>query len=148
MTLGMMPKLLESSPPVVTLSGESVSDFSVSPDTAQARILVNDDGTVDKVEGGTTTQVDAATDWIIPNSAAPGDYEVRWTNLGTGDDTPSATAAEDVWHPLDSGVFHVTLNSGPTVESYSATFDLEIRLGSGPVLASGQYSLSVQTIVI
>ncbi len=51
---------------VVTLSGEAIVS------TVSAGMRINTDGTVDSRRGSgpTYAQIDGATDWIIPNSAA------------------------------------------------------------------------------
>lgn len=85
---GAVPK-----PPVVTLSGETgISDDTIQPDVGQVGVRFNQDGTIDKNEGGAYFQIDSATDWIIPNGAASDkDYHVKCTdnnaNLAGGSDS-------------------------------------------------------------
>lgn len=59
----------------VTLTDQSVSHTHAT--AARAGVYWNGDGTVDKREGSTFTQVSALTDWIIPNGAASNDYEFK-----------------------------------------------------------------------
>lgn len=123
----------------VTLSGEVIADIGGFPSTAAAFVDVLTDGTIQKTEGVTETQIDGSTDWIIPNSAANSMYEVRFTNL-VGDALTTPPAAEDVWvfitEKRSYGVFETTDNTKV------ATFDLEIRLNGGPVLSSASYQVT------
>lgn len=129
---------------VVTLSGETVEHSVSSPSNAIAGIRFNADGTVDRVVGGTPTQVDSATDWVIPNGAAPGAYEVRFTSL-TGDaPTVTDSTAEDAWYPFSSGNFYLSLQEFGT-GLQACSFTIEIRLGSsGSAIASGSYNLTAE----
>lgn len=121
----------------VTLSGESVSDSAVS--AAFASISFQSNGQVHKTEGVTSTQVDSATDWIIPNAAAPGTYEVRLSGrTGTAPTGP----AENTWHALSTTRTWSLTNSSPP-STISCSFTIEIRKGS-TVLASATYSLSAE----
>lgn len=127
---------------VVTLSGETVSTVSEE----KAGIRVNTDGTIDKIEGGTTTQIDTGTDWIIPNGAAHSLHEVRVTNVvDTGGDPGPWTdqaAADDIWIAITSNRFWSVQAVGPGgADSHGADFDLEIRFNGGAALASFAYSL-------
>jgi len=79
---------------VVTLSGETISDIVDDPANAEVRIIFRADGTIDKYEGGVTTQIDAGTDWIIPNGAANAGYDVGYSGL-TGGVFTTESAAED-----------------------------------------------------
>lgn len=125
----------------VTLSGESIEATAADPQNAIAALRINQDGTVDKVVNTVPTQLDAATDWLVPNGFAPDDYEVRFTNL-VGDAPGAGGTAEDEWVPLSAGNFSVTLTQA-SVGSKACSFDIEIRRGSsGAALDSGSYSLS------
>lgn len=142
--LQLLMSVLDS--PVVTLSGETVEHSVSSPTNAIAAIRFNADGTVDRIVGGTPTQVDFATDWIIPNSAAPGGYQVRFTSL-TGDaPTVTDSTAEDAWYAFTSGNFDIRLQEFGT-GLQSCSFTVEIRLGSsGSAIASGSYNLTAEVI--
>lgn len=129
--------------PKLKLSGETVADTKTEPTNATAGFRINQDGTIDEQSAGSYTQVDGTTDWIIPNDLAPGDYEVRYTNVsGTGAGDETATAAEDTWYELSSGAFEVTLTAS-VVESKSITFDFEIRDGADNTRATGEYTITV-----
>ncbi len=123
---------------VVTLSGESVVDVGVFPGTASAFIDVLTDGTLESDTGGIKAQIDAGTDWIIPNSAASVNYKVRFTNL-VGDALTTPPDVEDAWVAVtETRSYGVFVN---TDDREAATFDLEIRFGSGPTLASTNFSV-------
>ena len=69
--------------PLYALSGESAIDHQIPSGTARAGIRINADGTIDKRLGDTYTQIDAATDWIIPNGGSKTDVRFRCTNSGS-----------------------------------------------------------------
>jgi len=123
----------------VNLDGHLVTKIGISS-PQQATLRVDQDGNVYSHSG----QIDAANDWIRPAQFAPGAYEARFTNR-TGDALSSSTAAEDTWHSLSSGDFLLTLQQSGT-GSKSATFDLEIRLGT-TVLASASYTMTAEVTV-
>ena len=88
---------------VVTLSGETITgtDNGGGPTwSASAALIVRADGTIDKVETGVgTTQIDSATDWIIPNGEASSDYEVM-IHEDSGTLNRSFQDAIDTWLSL------------------------------------------------
>lgn len=138
----MSGALLQAASAAVTvnLDGESITKIGVgSPQVASLR--VDQDGNVYSHAG----QIDTARDWIRPASAAPGTYEVRFTNH-TGDALASSTAAEDVWHALSGGDFLLTLQQSGGVGSKSATFDVQIRIGS-TIVASASYTLNAEITI-
>jgi hypothetical protein len=70
---------------VVTLSGGTVNAFAFGQNSIAFHYF-NADGTSDR-DGTTTpprTQINASTDWVIPNGSAPGSYRVKYSNM-TGD---------------------------------------------------------------
>lgn len=87
-------------------------------------------------------------DWLLPNEAAPGDYQIRYTGL-TGDPLTGATAAEDTWHAIASGDF-VMWNidtSGAPADGPDSDITVELRRGSsGGAQASGAHTLTAQRI--
>lgn len=69
---------------VVTLSGGSVTAFNFGA-TATAYFWYNQDGTVDtKKNSNPVVQVNASTDWVIPNGSGPGAYRCKYSGM-TGD---------------------------------------------------------------
>lgn len=119
----------------VTVSGEPVADSAVSPSGASASLVFRSDGTVDSVTNTNgTVQIDASTDWIIPNSAAPGSYEVQAT-LNSGSLTSGTTGS---WLALTSDRTWTVSRSG--VGTSSANLTIEVRLGT-TVLDSGTYTI-------
>ena len=128
---------------VITLSGEIISaaDGS-SPYNTTSALRINTDGTIDKGEAIDTdvitwTQIDAATDWIIPNGKASPIYEIRVTGV-TGTFTTEA-AAVNVWVDLSSSRQWTVDRNG--VGTSTVTFTLEIRFASGATLDTGAYSI-------
>ncbi len=121
---------------LVTLSGETIEDRGGSGRTAGIRF--NTDGTVDKRERNDYTQIDVATDWIIPNVAATSEYEVRFTGH-TGDPFTELAAAENIWIAISTAREWKLVNgSGGSTDTANATF--EIRRGSsGAAMDTGAY---------
>ena len=131
---------------LVTLSGESI--FSVSAGGVSVAILhVVADGTLWKQttnEG--SVQLDVATDWIIPNSAADSSYEVRYTNHTGNTAQFTSSAPEDVWIDLSVSRFF-QLFAFPGGIFRTATFDVEIRKDGGAVLATASFTLTASKIL-
>lgn len=127
--------------PVVTLT-----DFNVNWSRASfcyAGVRVNADGTVDR-HGSIGTaygQMNAETDWIIPNEDASGLYEVRCTlNSGTLEGSSDATGS---WLALSSDrLWRVFDNSYPPATAETAELFIEIRYDGGSVLDSCTVNLS------
>jgi hypothetical protein len=71
-------RLFFSSSATVTLTNQSISHSAA---TAIAGIYFNTDGTVDKREGGTYTQISTATDWVVPNGAGGSGYAIQFSGV-------------------------------------------------------------------
>jgi hypothetical protein len=97
---------------ILTLSGGSAQDTDAGA-SATAGFRFNTDGTVDRLQGSSYTQISAATDWIIPNQAADSTYV--WIDLGTNRE-------------------YKLVNSGGDLKSN--TCDFEIRNDAGTTVAS------------
>jgi hypothetical protein len=126
----------------VTLSGE-LGIFGLDTDIVGVRF--NTDGTVDN-RISTYTQIDSGTDWIIPNSAANGSYEVmtdNWADTGgSGGGFNAAAAAEGTWIALTANREWNVQAVGPMgADSSKMTFDAHIRFNGGATLSSGTYSI-------
>lgn len=129
--------------PILTLSGHSVV-ANTSGSQASARIKIDSDGKVyESVNLAAWVQVDTVDDWVRPANAAPGSFETRYTNL-TVDALASATAAEDIWHPMSSGDFILEqTDNTPAFGGNISIVDIEIRSGSsGSAEVSASYSLT------
>jgi hypothetical protein len=122
---------------IYTLSGETVSPTG-SPDQT-AGIRFNSDGTVDKNENGTYSQIDSVTDWAIPNNGATGSERVRYTSH-VGDAYTSEAAAENVYVAISGNPQWFLTDSTMAGPSNTATFQIDD--GAGNVLASASYTLS------
>ena len=124
----------------ITLSGQSVSEVGAGEQIAGIRI--NTDGTIDQRTAlATYTQIDASTDWIIPNSAAAdATYHVKWTP-GVGDPLTTGSDSTGTWLELNTNrewflkdtaalTHQATLaisNDGGTTTLDSATYNLLIE---------------------
>ena len=129
---GTLRKIYSSG--TVTVSGETISHTSLG--TATAGIRFNTDGTVDKLTGSTYTQIDVATDWIIPNGAAPDDYEVRLeSNSG---DAFDAGAAVGVWVAFSIAREWKQIRSTDGTDTNTAVFGIR-KGGAGGALDTGSF---------
>lgn len=112
---GVIQRLVAA--PVVTVTGgDAIHHAVTNGNTATAILRIRADGTIEKTEGVTQTQLQSATDWIIPNNANDGLYEVKFSK-GILDDAPTGGDALDVWH---------FLSANRTVEYVESTNDTEI----------------------
>lgn len=129
---------------VVTVSGENIFDFRLSPTDSNAVLKIDNNGNMYKSQDTGTRNyllVDSATDWIRPTSFAPGDYEVRFTSATN---TPTfSTVAENVWRPLSSGDM-IIRNTITGVGVKTTTFTVQIRKGTGAVLDSASYTIRAE----
>jgi hypothetical protein len=120
---------------VVALSGETISNLS----SGTAAVRVNTDGTVDKLDPG-ASQIDASTDWIIPNSAASSLYEVSWSQVSG--DTPSYSnmAVAGTWYDLSVSRY-VGYQPSPGAGE-SGVIRLSIRFNGGATIDTGDYDIT------
>lgn len=133
---------------VVTLSGESIFDIDAGARLYRASLLINTDGTLDKRQDTIISQVDASTDWIIPNGSAPGTYQFRFVNR-TGD-SPNGTTnmTEDVWVAISGGQLVIERQRLLLATENDVTnFDLEVREGAGSVIDTANFSLDIERII-
>jgi len=130
-------------PPVVTVSGETISHTVSQPSDAVAGIRWNADGTVDKKVGGTFSQIDASTDWIIPNGAGDSSYEVRHTFTSGASFTTEASAV-NVWIALGSDRLYELLEGGESTQTRVCVF--EIRKDGGAVIDSATYTFTADNL--
>ena len=128
---------------VVTLSGELfISDFDPSvnpPWDSRSGIRVNTDGTIDKYlfNGVGYSQIDASTDWIIPNSAASSSYQVR-LDVNSNAPTGSLSDSTATWLALTQN--RVWIRQGTTGGSVAWNWTLRIRLGTGSEIDNAVYA--------
>jgi hypothetical protein len=124
----------------VTLTNASLSDTDFSAaGSAITSIFYNADGTVDKLEGAITTQLNPSTDWIVPNSGSATTYYIRATqvSLVENETNPSifSTLSGDslaTWHTLGNGQgreFRLTTNSN-TAGDGDITWQITIEIAS------------------
>jgi hypothetical protein len=130
--------------PSVHLDGHTLSANTQEPDDAITGLRFNTDGTVDaEIEVVGYSQIDSATDWVIPNSAAGSEYSVSYTAL-TGDAFTTAAAAEGSWVALSSNREWRLDNSTPgTTLSNSCTFRIKDNTNDVQV-AQAVYNFTAQ----
>lgn len=130
----------------VTVSGETVIDIDSTFRQYTASIIFRLDGTVDRVVNTTTSQRDAATDWIIPNGTSEqDDYEIRYTNH-VGIVLTFASSGEDTWVDLDGDKTYRMQATLDDFEEESCSFTIEIRINGGAVIDSATYSLTIENL--
>ncbi len=128
-----------SSDVVVTLTNLTKSDTDTS--SAVAGVRLNTDGTLDSNGGFFYVQVNASTDWVIPNESASGIYEVRATQIsstGSGTRTGTLGTFESLGSEREWWARRVS-GAGDGTDEW--VIDLEIRKGTGPVLSTGRFTL-------
>ncbi len=126
---------------VVTVSGETgISSVGAGNQTVRVDFL--QDGTIDKFETQSgSTQLDVATDWIIPNTGADSTFDVRHISP-TGDPFDISAAAVNVWVNLGSNRSWGYIDTDPSafaIQNGGATF--QIRKDGGAVIDSAIYSM-------
>lgn len=139
MPIGKLLLAAVGSSGTITLSGETISDLV----TGSAYVQINADGTVDKYDP-TVSQIDAATDWIIPNSAGNSSYDVKWTL--TSGDAPTVTnmAVENTWYALTTDRY---VGYSPAIPDNTESGDIVVYIGrGGTVLASATYTISAREV--
>ena len=131
---------------VVTVSGASIS-HSDSGASAQAGVKFNSDGTVDKQELVTFTQINPTTDWIIPANDFGGIYYISWTDdsrtvNGGIFSEPFASSGGTNWQPLTSNRLWTVTNSSNAASQWVITIRISGDAGL-TTLASNTYTLDV-----
>ena len=114
----------------VTVTGRTNSAFNLGAN-AQATMIWNPDGTRDdKDNTSAAVQVLASTDWLIPNSGAPGSYRIRHTSA-TGD-TGSFTAAGAIntYISLTAARSYYVIDTTIIFGGKSVTFNIQIDDGT------------------
>jgi len=129
----------------VNLDGATANSIDISaPKTAGAGFSFNMDGTVDDWDRNSGfTQIDTATDWIIPNSAASSLYEMAYTSF-TGDAlTTDEFGGVDTWVNMSENR-EVRLISDADPEALSCQFTMQVRLNGGAVISSAVYTINAE----
>ena len=118
---------------ILTLTGETIE--SENSAGAIAGVRINADGTVDQNIDNQFFQINADTDWIIPNAAANDSYQVRATVLSGS----LSSGTVDEWLDLDDDrPFSVVATPGNTT---TATIRIEIGIG-GTAIVSADFTLT------
>ena len=120
---------------VVTISGEVGINHNPISQPAKSGIRINADGTIDERLGDSYSQIDAATDWIIPNGAANSSYEFTATdnnaNLDAGSDATGTWASAPLEWWVEETVEFATENLSVTVG---------IRFNGGAEIDNGTFT--------
>jgi hypothetical protein len=120
---------LLATPDVVTLSGGSNNAFKFGAN-ALAYFWFNSDGTVDTQDNTSSPiQVNASTDWVIPNGSAPGSYRVKYSSL-TGDTSFFSGTVGATYTALTSSRYFYVFDTTTTAGGKSATCTAHIDDGT------------------
>ncbi len=125
----------------VNLTGATIASVGNGYTVAIFYILA--DGTLWKyTRQGGTEQIDAGTDWIIPNEDADSTYDVRYTNH-VGDPLVLYTdiAVEGTWVSMGIG-WSLHIFTADDEAPVTCTFDLQFRKDEGDVLATASFTMS------
>jgi hypothetical protein len=124
----------------VTVSGEAIVNVGATP---IAGIRFNVDGTLDKNEDGAFSQIDAATDWIIPlSSVTKRTFHVSASlNASSGGGTLTGTL--DSWIAMSTAPeWNVERLAGQG--SGTSTWDLDVSIsddGGSTTLDTGLFEM-------
>lgn len=115
---------------VVNLDGHNVFAFSFMSQ-ATAEIFLQTDGTVDqRINFSIFSQIDASTDWVIPNGDSPGTFRARFRNL-TGDALAFSSASVNTYRAFTLGNYVIRqLDNTPFAGGTDTTVILEIDDGA------------------
>lgn len=100
--LGAIIQRLIAAPVVTVTGGDPINDTVDNGNTARAILHIRANGTILKTEQFTQTQLQPSTDWIIPNNANDGLYEVWFEKEFFFDDDPTGGDALETWHFLSA----------------------------------------------
>jgi len=126
---------------VVTLTGATISAAGINR-VIIARLTLVPDGTTWRYTHLGSQQINAATDWMIPNEDASPLYEFRYTNhVGDALSYTGDISVEGTWVDM-SEARHLGLRESRLFQTSDCTFDLEVRLDGGDVLATAEYHLT------
>lgn len=138
------------SPAIHTLTAATVTgiDADGTWEGTSAGMRINSDGTTDTIkqtDGGALTyaQVQSATDWVIPNGMASGDYDVRITGLTEhANHTGTYAAVEDTWIDLSADRSYYVSSTTGAVDSTTVT--IEIRDATGTTVVSSAFTFTTE----
>ena len=126
----------------VTLTDATISHVTAAP-AAVALVTINTDGTVDKTEGVTVTQLNPTTDWIIPNEKASSQYEVKWDVIsGTTPNTKTTWPDEATY--VDISTVRTIGHTLGTTATVGCVLRISIRRNGGAVIDTADFTLNAQ----
>ena len=130
---------------VVDINAAIAADTAPNGSTATAGFRVNSDGTVDKREDSTYTQVNSGTDWRIPNGSGAG-YYVRFTK-GVLDPTPTVGGLTlGTWYEITSNrEVSWALSTNDTLLTTTLTVELGTDGSTADVSANMTCTMTVGT---
>jgi hypothetical protein len=128
---------------VVTVSGESISAFNFGA-TATAGVYFYTSSTyqgdVRKRANNAYTLIDNTTDWIRPETEAPGSYRIRYQSM-TGDTGFVTNSILATYDGIINGDYIYVVDNTIVFGGHSVTFTIEIDDGT-TLQDSGSYTLT------
>lgn len=131
---GHVQMLMASGGATLQMAGASLSDISGA--TASVSVQLQSDGDLVHTEGASST----TGAWVVPKSAAPGSYQVKFEKV-SGDDVTGV--ALDTWLALTSTRTMTLSQSG--AGSKDSVVKVSLGLNSTEIV-SGSYTLSVAVV--
>lgn len=127
---------------VVTITNDFNSAFRFGND-AIAYHHFNLDGTVDEQDNvSSAIQINASTDWIIPNGDASSSYRVRHVSATGDTGTPWVPAgAINTWLSFSTNRSYRVTDTTVTAGGQSVVYGVEIDDGGGTALDTGTMTL-------
>lgn len=100
-------QVLMAGSPFVSGTPWDVSATAATGVTTQARLIINDNGTVTKLITGTSTGSDGSSNWWIPTTAGVGTaWYVRFTaTAGAWNDSTGGAVTSGAWKLMGSAQF-------------------------------------------
>lgn len=127
---------------VVTVTARTNTAFNFGADAIAYMLWIQDGTRDDKDNLDASTQVLSTTDWVIPNSAAPGSYRIRHTSA-TGDTahwSPAGTI--NVYLGLTATRTYQVTDTTTVATTRSVTFNIQIDDGAGNVLSQASQTVT------
>lgn len=123
----------------------SLSGYTITDNVSIAALHINADGTTDQFRTMSgTDQINASTDWIIPNSAS-GDatFEAKWTATGDQPNWVSSGWTSGTWKDVPTSSYLLVGQNQPGTGQRISTVTVTIRKkDTASTETSGVYNIN------
>lgn len=131
---------------VLTLTDATITHAVIDPADATAGVRFQTDGTLDRVQGATPTQINSTTDWVIPNNAA-GTFHVKATEVSWGG-AGTRVGTMGSWVELGTIVRNWYLFYDGAVSNEQWVIDIEISDDGGTTtIDTGRFTMNANVTV-